>query len=214
MDRCYKPKGFGNVSVVQLHMFFDASRVGYASVGYLRMVNAKGVIHAIFVMGKARLAPLKEISVPRLELAAAALVTLSAAIKKELDLDVQEVYCCIDSLSVLKRINNQMKSFHTFESNRLSGIHDGSSPHQWRYVNRDINPADDGSKGMKLDAMIQNDRWLKGTEFLRREDSEWLRSVKVPVLEDDDTAVGKELQIYATVDSRDIMREIIAYYSS
>ena len=60
MDRCYNSEGFGNASVVQLHMFSDASRVGYASVGYLRLVNAKGVIHATFVMGKARLAPLKE----------------------------------------------------------------------------------------------------------------------------------------------------------
>ncbi|XP_068741688.1 uncharacterized protein [Montipora capricornis] len=131
MNRCYKLEGFGNASVVQLHMIFDAARVEYGSVGYLRVVNVKGVIHVTFVMGKARLAPLKEISIPKLELAAAALsVTLSAAIRKEFYLDVQEVYYWTDSLSVLKCINNRTKRFHTFESNRLSVIRDGSSPHQ------------------------------------------------------------------------------------
>ena len=53
MNRCYKPKGFGNASFVQIYMISDTSRVRYASVGYLRMVNAKGVIHAAFVIGKA-----------------------------------------------------------------------------------------------------------------------------------------------------------------
>ena len=81
-------------------------------------------------------------------------------------------------------------------------------------VNRDINPVDDGSKVMKLDATTQNDRWLKGPELLRREESEWPRSIKVRVFEDDDPAVRKELRIYATAESRDIMREIIEYYSS
>ena len=39
MDRCYKPKRFGNASVVQLHMFSDASRVGFASVGVTKHWN-------------------------------------------------------------------------------------------------------------------------------------------------------------------------------
>ena len=42
IDRCYKPKRFGNASVIQLHMFSDASTVGFASVGYLRLVNTTG----------------------------------------------------------------------------------------------------------------------------------------------------------------------------
>ena len=215
LDRCFKPKGFGTVSDVQLHMFSDASRVGYASVGYLRLMNEKGGIQCAFVMGKARLAPLKEITIPRLELTAAALsVILSAMIRKELDFSVQKMFYWTDSLSVLKCICNETKRFHTFESNRLTIIHDGSSPNQWRYVKRDLNPADDGSKGMKLDVMLQNDRWLKGPEFLRCDEEEWPEMIKVPVLEDNDPAVRKELQVYTTSDSRDIVQEIIEYYAT
>ena len=113
-------------------------------------------------MGKARLAPLGEISVPRLELTAAVIsVRLSKIIQEELDLAVQGVYYWTDSMSVLKCIHDESKRFHTFESNRLSVIRSGSDPSEWKYVNRDDNPTDDGSKGVKLDTMITKD-WVRG----------------------------------------------------
>jgi hypothetical protein len=61
-------------------------------------------------------------------------------------------------MSVLKCIYNQTKRFHTFESNRLTIIHNGSNPSEWNYVDRDNNPADDGSKELKLNDMLKNDR--------------------------------------------------------
>ena len=61
VDRCFKPKNFGTVKSVQLHIFSDGSRIGYGAVAFLRFVNACGRIHCSFVMGKARLAPIHEI---------------------------------------------------------------------------------------------------------------------------------------------------------
>ncbi len=74
---------------------------------------------------------------------------------------------------MLKCINNEGKRFHTFESNRLTVIHNGSEASEWRYVNREDNPADDGSKGLKLDDLIRNDRRLKGPKFLWKEENQW-----------------------------------------
>ena len=71
----------------------------------------------------------------------------------------------------------------TFESNRLTVIHDGSSPSEWHYVNRDDNPADDGSKGLKLDVMLNNDRWLKGPKFLWQDESHWPGSIETLALD-------------------------------
>ena len=119
-------------------------------------------------MGKARLAPV------RLELTAAIIsVKLSHVIRNELDVSVNKVIFWTDSTSVLKCINNETKRFHTFESNRLTIIHDGSAPQQWHYVNREDNPADDGSKGLKLNVVNKNDRWLTGPKFFRREEECW-----------------------------------------
>jgi hypothetical protein len=147
VDRCFKPVGFGVVKEIQLHLFSDASRLGYSAIAYLRLEDTNEQIHCAFVIGKARLAPLREISIPRLELTAAVIsVRLSKVIQEELDLEIERIYYWTDSMSVLKCINNKSKRFHTFESNRLTVIRSGSDPSQWTYVNRDDNPADDGSK--------------------------------------------------------------------
>ena len=65
--RCLKSKDFISVTSVQLHIVSDGSLVGYGAVDYLRFFNA-GRIHRSFVMGKTRLAPIHEITIPRLEL--------------------------------------------------------------------------------------------------------------------------------------------------
>ena len=156
VDRCFRPREFGEVTEVQLHLFSYASRQGYA---YLRVKDENSPIHCAFVMGKARLAQAREISLPRLELTAAVIsMKLSKIIREELDMNFQKVFYWTDSMTVLKCINNESKRFHTFESNRFTVIHNGSSHSEWHYVNRDNNPADDGSKGLKLDDMLKNDR--------------------------------------------------------
>ena len=212
VDRCFKPKGFAQVQETQLHLFSDASRQGYSAAAYFRLKDVDGRVHCSFVMGKARLAPIREISIPRLELTAAVIsVKLSHMIRDELDLTVNKVIYWTDSTSVLKCINNEIKRFHTFESNRLTVIHNGSTPQQWRYVNRDDNPADDGSKGLKL---IKNDRWLTGPKFLWEEEKCWPALVEIPILKDNDPEVRKENQIYMASASRDVMEELMMYYSS
>ena len=117
-------------------------------------------------------------------------------IRDELDVSIQRVYYCTDSMSVLKCINNESKRFHTFKSNRLTLIHNASSSAEWQYVNRDDNPADDGSKGLKLDVMLKNDRWLKGPKFLWQDESHCPGMIEVPALTVDDPEVRKGAQIY------------------
>ena len=96
-------------------------------------------------MGKERLAPIREISIPRLELMAAVIsVRLSKIIREELGMTIDNVCYWTDSTSVLKCIDNESKRFHTFESNRLTVIRNGSKPSEWKYVNRGDSSADDG----------------------------------------------------------------------
>ena len=88
LNRCYKPSGFGKVVNCSLHYFSDASERGYGQVTYIRLVNKIGKIHCSLVMGKSGVAPIKYTSIPRLELAAAALsVKMAGIIKKELAID-------------------------------------------------------------------------------------------------------------------------------
>jgi len=215
VERCFKPEYFGNVKTTELHLFSDASRVGYSAVAYLRLVNDQGKVHCAMVMAKARVAPIREISIPRLELTAAVIsVKLSYVIQQQLEWNIQRVIYWTDSMSVLKCIYNTTKRFHTFESNRLTIIHNGSKPDQWRYVNRDDNPADGGSKGLKMDEMLKSGRWHKGPRFLWEDESRWPKMVTVPVIADDDEAVRKECQIYTSSSTSDSINDLVMYYSS
>ena len=68
-----------------LHHFSDASQDGYGQVSYLRLVDQKGMIHCALVMAKSRVTPIKFVSIPRLELDAAALsIKVSMTLRKKL----------------------------------------------------------------------------------------------------------------------------------
>ena len=73
LPRCFKSDEFGEIKTCQLHHFTDASCRAYAAVSYLQLVNFSGKIHNCFLIGKARVAPLKICSIPRLELTAVVL---------------------------------------------------------------------------------------------------------------------------------------------
>ncbi|XP_073237544.1 uncharacterized protein [Porites lutea] len=72
----------------------DASQVGYGQCSYLRLVDENGRIHCSLVMGKARVAPLKTVTILGLELTAATVsVRVASMLKEELDYDgLQDFY--------------------------------------------------------------------------------------------------------------------------
>ena len=115
VDRCLKPPSFGKVVSVQLHHFSDASQQGYGAVSYLRFLDDKDAIHCSFVMGKARTAPLKTVTIPRLELSAAVVASrLDKILRNEIDIPVDESVFWTDSTCVISHIQNNDKRFHTF----------------------------------------------------------------------------------------------------
>ena len=84
--RCVKPPDFWEVKSRQLQMFSDASSIGYGSVVYQRPCDNQGHIHCLFLIGKARLAPIKPVTTPHLEPTAASVsICLGEMMKKELN---------------------------------------------------------------------------------------------------------------------------------
>ena len=84
--RCVIPEEFAENGVHELHHFCDRSQSGYGACSYVRSVNATGQVHVVLVASKGRLAPLKQMTIPRLELAAAVLaVRLDVLLRRELE---------------------------------------------------------------------------------------------------------------------------------
>ena len=113
------------------------------------------------------MAPLKKITVPRMELTAATTaVRLNKMLEDELDDPIHGVFFWTDSTAVLKYISNDSARLHTFVANRVQVIREASDVSQWRYIETKVNPADDASRGLEVNKFLKSQRWLNGPEFL------------------------------------------------
>ena len=171
IDRCFKSSEMKEITSVQLHHFSDASQQGYGAVSYIRIADNSGKTKCSFVMGKSRLAPIKLVTIPRMELSAAVVSTkLERMLRNELSISIDQSFFWTDSTCVLRYIENKDKRFQTFVANRIATIHDASSPEQWNYVDTDSNPADEASRGVPANAL---QRWIEGPEFLAKPSEAW-----------------------------------------
>lgn len=104
------------------------SSKGYGAVSYLQQIDVNGKVHCSFIMAKSRLAPLKAMTILRMELSAAVLATrLDHMIRQELDLPVESSTFWTDSTCVLRYIGNKDKRFQIFVANCGSTILDQST---------------------------------------------------------------------------------------
>ena len=206
IPRSFKlPDEFGEIKRYELHHFSDASITGYGAVSYLRQIYATGKVHCSLVMAKSRLAPLKAMTIPRMELSAAVLATrLDGMITQEIDLPLAKSTFWTDSTCVIRYIENQDKRFQVFVANRVSAILNQSDPSQWRYVDTAQNPADEASRGMTVKEFLSNERWSKGPAFLQQPQDTWpQRPASIGVVPPDDPEVKKESVAYANETTED-----------
>ena len=174
MNRCYRPTPAPPVDC-QLHVFCDASLLGFGAVAYFRLSLEDESVWCSFVMAKCRVAPVRQMSVPRLELQAAVLaVRLSAQLGQEHDVRIDSVHFWSDSRTVLQWIRSESRRFHTFVANRVAEIHDSSAVDSWRHVPGVMNPADMVSRGCRAAELCQEGSdWLRGPGFLWLPPAEW-----------------------------------------
>ncbi|XP_076246522.1 uncharacterized protein LOC143186698 [Calliopsis andreniformis] len=171
VPRCYVPAGF-HYGDTQIHVFCDASLKGYAAVAYLRVATESGTRVAL-VMAKTRVAPLKPLSVPRLELQAALLgARLAKTVTEELKIDVNRRYLWSDSITVIRWIKSEPRIRQVFVAHRLGEIGELTLSSEWRWVPSRLNPADDATR-WSSEALDPAGRWFVGPEFLQLAESNW-----------------------------------------
>jgi hypothetical protein len=179
---------------IQLHTFSDASEKGYGCASYFRSEFKDGSIACTLAFGKARTAPLRKISIPRLELQAAVLaVRISEMIQREVQINFSKIIYWTDSEVVLKYIMNENKRFTVFVGNRVAEIREKSELDQWRYCPSEENPSDDASRGLSPSQLTTDCRWLNGPSFLKGAESAWPKT-SLGNLEDDDYSGENEIQ--------------------
>ncbi|XP_008557923.1 uncharacterized protein LOC103578574 [Microplitis demolitor] len=138
-----------DTSNIEIHGFSDASQQAMAAAVYIKthyhLIPAKITL----VCAKTRVAPLKRLSIPRLELSAAFLLTeLISHVQATLNLQEVPVFLWTDSAVAVAWINQEPSKWKEFVKNRVQAIQQNLPAANWKFISGKQNPADSASRGL------------------------------------------------------------------
>ena len=158
------------IQSIQLHAFSDSSMKAYAGAVYVRIKTNIGIGIALLA-SKSKVAPLKTLSIPRLELLGCSLLTkLLKEVKLSISerIEVESVYGWCDSEVVLCWLKGKSKNWKPWVENRVVLIREVLCAESWFYVASGDNPADIPSRAVCLEGLVKS-MWFDGPRFLYKD---------------------------------------------
>lgn len=130
---------------------------------YVRSSNEFNAFRVMLVCSRSRVAPLKKLTLPRLELCAALLLSqLCQVVLKACTKIFSQVILWLDSTVTLHWIRNHPYRLKTFVANRVAAIQEITASFQWRHVTSQDNPADLLSRGIFPSDLVKRIIWIHG----------------------------------------------------
>lgn len=156
-----------HTSTIDLHVFADASQVGYAAAVYIRVVEGDRV-YVNLISAKTKVAPIeKQLTIPRLELCGAKLAAkLIFETAQVMNIAKENLYAWTDSTIVLAWLKGGASRWNTSVSNRVSEILNILDYEQWGHVTTDTNPTDCASRGLQASDLTNHALWWNGPAWL------------------------------------------------
>ncbi|GFX02317.1 integrase catalytic domain-containing protein [Trichonephila clavipes] len=157
-----------NVRIV-LQGSADASEAAYGAVVYLQCFLHNGAAKVSILASKSRVAPIRVISIPRLELCACVLLAqLVKKIHSTLRLNISDIVLHTDSTIALAWLNTPANRLKTFVANRVAKVKELTEGFQWNHVPSVLNPADLVSRGLRPCDLSNLRLWWHGPQFLEK----------------------------------------------
>ena len=186
-------------SVTIQHGFSDASSAAYAAVIYLRATYQDGSITCRLVVAKTRVAPLKQLTIPKLELCGAAMLAELLAITGEtLQVPQTQIHAWCDSTVALAWLRGCPSKYKVFVANRVASASRNISPSAWQHVPTEDNPADCASRGLSARELKYHDLWWGGPPWLHQEPISIPPQPQAAELAKHQDLEAKPLAVYAT----------------
>ena len=146
--------------------------------------------------------PLKQNTIPRLELVAATTsAKMSKFLRTEFTYQGMVEYFHTDNQVVLGYIKNEVRRFHLFVANRFQKIREISDPNAWMYVDTHQNPADDASRVLTARQFLEGSCWLTGPEFLWKDGAFKAKQSAAHTLDETDPEVKKGVTLSTEVNN-------------
>lgn len=183
----------------QIHIFCDASPTAYGATVYVTTKSSPPE-QPTLLLAKARVAPIKKQTLPRLELMGAVIASrLHKYLEKTIPCIPYDYTLWTDSLITLAWIKSDPSKWKTFVSNRVAEIQRDTDPSHWRYCPGSDNPADLLTRGITGSRLVSSDLWWSGPKWLTEHENEWpdLRSsneAETDLLKEERKAVHVTLQ--------------------
>lgn len=159
---------------IELHGFSDASNLTMAAAVYVRVVTRLGETQVNLVCAKTKVAPLKTLTIPRLELSAALILSkLMAKVQRTLNLPEIAIFLWTDSAVTLTWIASHPSKWKDFIRNRTIIIQETAPNAVWRFVPGKENPADCATRGVTVEQLEHHPLWWKGPHWLNQSPDCW-----------------------------------------
>ena len=157
-----------------LIIFSDASEDAFGACAYVRWEISNGSFESTLLVAKSRLAPMKRITIPRLELNGALLAArLRDFVSRETTMTFSKTYCIIDSEIVRAMIQKESYGFNTFVGVRIGEIQATTEKEDWYWIESAKNIADIISRGSDPCDLDEKSEWQKGPKFLKDKEEDW-----------------------------------------
>ena len=174
IQRCLYRDITEEVLECSLLVFADVSKKAYCAVVYLVYKTTTGT-YATMVTSKTRVAPLKELSIPRLELMSARILvplvtTVENALRSQVSIKRSRLW--LDSMTALYWIVNRGE-WKQFVQHRVNEILKRTKKADWSHCPGEENPADLGTRGLRASQLEDSELWWRGPQWLTAPEDQW-----------------------------------------